>query len=75
MALVRWRLVDLGQWLFEEFAVTLDETTIGRELKAMGLRKLSARPRHYAQNAFAMEAFKKTSATRSRRSGRASSRA
>jgi transposase len=72
---VRWRLIDLAQWLYEEFAVTLDETTIGRELKAMGLRKLSARPRHYAQNEFAMEAFKKTSPARSRRSGRASSRA
>ena len=45
---VRWRLKDLVQWIFEEFGISLDETTVGRELKAMGFRKLSARPRHYA---------------------------
>ncbi len=56
---VRWRLVDLVQWLHEEFAVSLDETTVGRQLKAMEYAKLSARPRHHAQNAFAVEAFKK----------------
>jgi transposase len=72
---VRWRLVDLVQWLYEEFAVSLDETTVGRELKAMGFRKLSARPRHHAQNEFAVEAFKKTSPPSWRRSGRVSMRA
>lgn len=56
---VRWRLIDLVQWLHEEFAVSLDETTVGRELKKLGYVKLSARPRHHAQNEFAMEAFKK----------------
>lgn len=58
---VRWRLRDLAQWAFEEFGISMDETTVGRELKAMGFRKLSARPRHYAQNVEALEAFKKTS--------------
>jgi transposase len=72
---VRWRLIDLVQWLHEEFAVSLDETTVGRELRAMGFRKLSARPRHHAQNEFAVEAFKKTSQRRSKRSASASSRA
>jgi transposase len=72
---VRWRLVDLAQWLYDEFAISLDETTVGRELKAMGFRKLSARPRHYAQNEFAVEAFKKTSPPKSKRSAGASSRA
>ncbi len=72
---VRWRLIDLVQWLYEEFAVSLDETTVGRELKAMGFRKLSARPRHHAQNEFAVEAFKKTSPPSWRRSARASLRA
>lgn len=33
---------------FPAFGISLDETTVGRELKAMGFRKLSARPRHYA---------------------------
>jgi transposase len=58
--LVRWRLKDLGGWLFETFGISLDETTIGRELKAMGFAKLSARPRHYAQNEYALADFKKT---------------
>jgi transposase len=71
---VRWRLIDLVQWLYEEFAISLDETTVGRELKAMGYRKLSARPRHHAQNEFAVEAFKKTSLPRSKRSASASNR-
>jgi transposase len=56
---VRWRLIDLVQWLQEEFAVSLDETTVGRELKKLGYVKLTARPRHHAQNEFALEAFKK----------------
>ena len=68
---VRWRLIDLVQWLSDEFGVSLDETTVGRHLKAMGYRKLTARPRHYAQNEFAVEAFKKTSRRKSKRSGRA----
>lgn len=61
---VRWRRSDLAQWLWEEYGVSLDVTTVGRELCRLGFAKLSARPRHYAQNEFAVEAFKKTSATR-----------
>ena len=34
----------------------MSETTVGRELRALGFRKLSARPRHYAQDPEAMEA-------------------
>lgn len=60
---------DTGQ--SDEFGVTLDETTVGRELKAMGYRKLSARPRHHAQNEHAVEAFKKTSRPSWRRSAHA----
>ena len=56
---VRWRLIDLVQWLHQEFAVSLDETTVGRELRKLGYVKLTARPRHHAQNEFEMEAFKK----------------
>jgi len=58
---VRWRRRDLAQWLWDEFGVSLDETTTGRELRRMGYAKLSARPRHYAQNEYAVEEFKKTS--------------
>ena len=46
---VRWRLVDLAQWIFEEFRITIAKQTLSRELRAMGYRKLSARPRHHAQ--------------------------
>ncbi len=69
---VRWRLKDLAQWIFEEFRLTLDETTVGRELKALGFAKISARPRHYAQNELAIEDFKKTSRPRWTRSGQSS---
>ena len=43
---VRWRRKDLARWLLETFAISLDETTVGRELKALGFAKISARPRH-----------------------------
>jgi len=57
---VRWRLVDLAQWLWEEFRVSISKQTLSRELRAMKFRKLSARPRHHAQDAEEQEAFKKT---------------
>lgn len=56
---VRWRLIDLVQCLHDEFAVSLDETNVSRELKRLGYVKLTARPRHHAQNEHALEAFKK----------------
>lgn len=58
---VRWRLVDLCQWLWEEFQVSIAKQTLSRELRAMGYRKLSARPRHHAQPEGAIEHFKKIS--------------
>jgi transposase len=69
---VRWRLIDLVQWLRDEFGVSLSRQTLGRELRAMGFRKLSARPRHHAQDPEAMERFKKTSLPRWRRSSKGS---
>ena len=58
---VRWRIIDLCQWIWEEFQVTIAEQTLSRELRAMKYRKLSARPRHHAQAEGAIEAFKKVS--------------
>ena len=58
---VRWRLVDLCQWLWEEHQVTVSKQTLSRELRAMNYRKLSARPRHHAQADDAVEVFKKAS--------------
>jgi transposase len=58
---IRWRLIDLAQWIFEEFRITIAKQTLSRELRAMGYRKLSARPRHHAQAEGAIEDFKKAS--------------
>ena len=60
---VRWRRVDLVQWVWDEFGGMVRRQTLGRERRAMGFRKRSARPQHYAQNAEAIAAFKKTSPT------------
>ena len=32
---VRWRLVDLVQWVWERFAVSISRQTLGRELRAL----------------------------------------
>ena len=56
---VRWRIVDLCQRLFEEFRLAVSPQTLGRELREMGYRKLSARPRHHAQAEGAIDDFKK----------------
>jgi putative transposase len=53
--------IDLAQWIFEEFRITIAKQTLSRELPAMGYRKLSARPRHHAQAQGAIEDFKKAS--------------
>ena len=58
---VRWRLVDLCQWLWEEHRVTAAKQTMSREVRALGYRKLSARPRHHAQVEDAAENLKKPS--------------
>ena len=34
---VRWRLVDLVQWIRDEFAVSISTQTLSRELRAMAL--------------------------------------
>ena len=68
---VRWRRKDLAQWLWEEFGLSVSENTVGRELRALGFRRLTARPRHHAQNEYALEAYKKSSPRNWRRSGRA----
>ena len=66
---VRWRIVDLCQWIFEEFRVVVAKQTLSRQLRAMGYRKLSARSRHHAQAAGAIEDFKKAFPRAWKRSG------
>ena len=66
---VRWRLVDLVQWVWEELRIRISRQTLGRELREMGFRKLSARPRHHAQDPDVLAAFKKSYPAIWRRSG------
>lgn len=56
---VRWRLADLAQWIWDEFELSVTRHTLGRELRAMGYRKLSARPRHRGQKSGDIADFKK----------------
>lgn len=58
---VRWRLADLAQWVWDEFGLSVTRHTLGRELRAMGYRKLSARPRHCGQESDDIAVFKKSS--------------
>lgn len=58
---VRWRIIDLCQWLHDKFQVSLSEPTLSQELRELGYRELSACPRHHAQVDGAIEAFKNAS--------------
>jgi transposase len=64
----RWRCVDLKRVLGERFGVDLSEVRLGQVLRKLGFSHISARPRHPAQDAQAITAFKKTSPHWSRRS-------
>ena len=67
-SVVRWRLVDLVQWVWDEFRITISQQTLSRELRSLDYRKLSARPRHHARSEAAVDAFKKRSRLAWRRS-------
>jgi transposase len=67
---VRWRLIDLCQWMWEEHRVSICKSTMSQEVRALGYRKLTARPRHHAQAEDAIETFKKSSSPAWRRSPR-----
>jgi hypothetical protein len=41
---VCWRLINLAQWIFEAFRITVAKQTLSRELRFLGYRKLPARP-------------------------------
>jgi len=72
---VRWRLCDLAAWVQDAFGISLDQSTVSRALWDMGYRKLSARPRHHAQDPEAGAAFKKTSPPEWRKSATVSRQA
>ena len=56
---VRWRLIDLAQWIYEEFRITVAKQTLSRELRAMVTASSRHDPRHHAQAEGAIEDFKK----------------
>ena len=57
--MVRWRVIDLCQWVRDEFGLNVSKQTVARELRALNYRKLSARPRHHAQGRAPSRFFKK----------------
>ena len=57
---VRWRLDrPRAVGLYDEHGVSVTKQILSRELRALGYRKLSARPRHHEKSEAAAAAFKK----------------
>ena len=57
---MRWRCVDLKRKIEDRFGVVMHEWTVGKQLAAVGFRRLSVRPQHPKSDPLAQEAFKKT---------------
>lgn len=58
---VRWRRVDLKRVIQEQFGVDFHERSVGKILKMLGFSHISPRPRHPAQKADIIDAYKKIS--------------
>jgi transposase len=71
---VRWRCVDLQQLILTRWNIAYHERTIGKLLRRLGFRHISARPRHLGQDPAQLEAFKKNSPRMWARSPRSSPR-
>ena len=61
---VRWRRRDLQLRIEATFGVVLHERSVGKQLAALGFRRLSVRPQHPKSDPEAQAAFKKTSPKR-----------
>lgn len=61
---VRWRRIDLKRKIEERFGVVMHERTVGKQLAALGFRRLPVRPQHPKSDPDAQDAFKKTSPPR-----------
>ena len=57
---VRWRCIDLKRKIEDRFGVVMHERTVGKQLAALGFRRLSVRPQHPRSDPVVQEAFKKT---------------
>ena len=58
---VRWRCIDLRDEIAARWSVSLNERTVGKLLRRLGMTRLQPRPYHPKKDAAAQEAFKKTS--------------
>jgi transposase len=56
---VRWRRVDLQRVIAERFGVVYHERTVGKILDGLGFSRISARPRHPAQDERIVAEYKK----------------
>ena len=56
---VRWRCIDLQQLILARWHVAYHESTVGKLIRRLGFRHISARPRHLGQDPAEIEAFKK----------------
>jgi len=61
---VRWRRIDLKRVIAERFDVDYCERYVGTLLRKLGFSHISARPRHPAQDAEIVAAYKKTLSAR-----------
>jgi transposase len=61
---VRWRRKDLQRRIKAAFGEEMHERTVGKQLAALGYRRLVPRPKHPKADAAAQQAFKKTSPRR-----------
>ena len=64
---VRWRHVDLVRVVKQRFEVSCSDSVIGKYLAELNFSYISGRPQHPAQDPQVIDAFKKTSPTRSQR--------
>ena len=53
---VRWRRIDLKRRIETRFGVAMHERTVGKQLAALGFRRLSVRPQHPKADVVAQEA-------------------
>src|SRR5918995_4266751 len=56
---VRWRRVDLQRVILERFGVAYHERTVGKILRQLGFSRISARPRHPAQDGDTVARYKR----------------
>lgn len=55
---VRWRRVDQQRRIEARFGVVMHERTVGKQLVALGFRRLSMRPQHSKSDPEAQDTFK-----------------